>query len=203
MNDKNLSVAEFAGLVGTTSKTIYERIKRNSELPVNEQLFTVEQKVKGRTITLITTTSEQIQLYKNIYKNFDKKTVNEGKNINMLTNVNESEQLLNEDNEVKNDETGSKQPDIIARLLTINENNNNRILQLMDELIISKQSQLLLEDKAGREGLYLKEINDLKTKLETDNHRNRIIIYSLITVLILLLFVIVISLTWYFTVNIK
>ena len=203
MNDKNLSVAEFAGLVGTTSKTIYERLKRNSELPVIERLLTVEQKVKGRSITLISTNSEQIQLYKNIYKNFDKKTVNEGKNINMLTNVNESEQLMNENNEVKNDETGSKQPDIIARLLTINEDNNNRILQLTDELIISKQSQLLLEDKAGREGLYLKEINDLKTRLETDNHRNRIIIYSLITVLILLLFVIVTSLTWYFTVNIK
>ena len=64
---KKVSVSEFAAEVGTTAKTIYERIKKNSELPLNEQLETVNEKVKGREVTLINTDTDQIEIYKNIY----------------------------------------------------------------------------------------------------------------------------------------
>lgn len=73
--EQKMNVADFAALVGTTSKTIYQKILNNSELPVNEQLVTVKEKVKGRETTLIITNSEQIKLYQNLY---GKNTVNDG-----------------------------------------------------------------------------------------------------------------------------
>ncbi len=196
--EKKLSVAEFANIVGTTSKTIYERIKRNSELPLEEQLITVDEKVKGRSVTLISTNAQQIDVYKNIY---GKNTVINGEYYEILTENEGSKPVINVNEPVKitNDNTSSSE--VINRLLTLNEDNNNRILQLTDELITAKQNQLLLEDKAGREGLYLKEINELKTRLNTDNNRNKIVINSLLTVLILLIMVIIGLLTWFITVK--
>ncbi len=196
--DKKLSVAEFAALVGTTSKTIYERLKRNRELPLQEQLITVDEKIKGRTVTLISTNTQQIDVYKQIY---GKSSVNNGEYYEILTDNESSKQVINANNPVKKNDANISDNEAINRLLTLNENNNNRILQLTDELITAKQHQLLLEDKAGREGLYLKEINDLKTQLNKDNNRNKVIIYTLITALIILLLIIITSLTWFFTVN--
>ena len=72
--EKKFSVADFAELVGTTAKTIYQKIENYENLPVNEQLITVKEKVKGREITFIVTSDEQIAYYKNLYS---KNTVNE------------------------------------------------------------------------------------------------------------------------------
>ena len=63
--ERKMNIAEFSALVGTTSKTIYGKINNNGNLPVNEQLKTVKEKVKGREVTLIITNDEQIELYKN------------------------------------------------------------------------------------------------------------------------------------------
>lgn len=196
--EKKLSVAEFAALVGTTSKTVYERIKRNSELPLEEQLLTVDEKVKGRSVTLISTNTQQIDVYKNIY---GKNTVINGEYYEILTDNESSKPVINANEPVKINNDNTSNGEVINRLLTLNEDNNNRILQLTNELITAKQNQLLLEDKAGREGLYLKEINELKTQLKTDNNRNKIVINTLLTLLILLIMVIIGLLTWFITVK--
>lgn len=196
--EKKLSVAEFAALVGTTNKTIYERIKRNGELPEEEQLITVDEKLKGRSVTLILTNTQQIDVYKNIY---GKNSVNNGEYYEILTDNENSKPVINVNEPVKITNDNLSNNEVINRLLTLNENNNNRILQLTDELITAKQNQLLLEDKAGREGLYLKEINDLKNRLTTDNNRNKLVINTLLTVLILLIMVIIGLLTWFITVK--
>lgn len=196
--EKKLSVAEFAALVGTTSKTIYERIKRNRDLPSDEQLITVDEKVKGRSVTLISTNTQQIDVYKNIY---GKSTVINGEYYEILTDNESSKPVINVNEPAKINNDNIPDNEVINRLLTLNEDNNNRILQLTDELITAKQNQLLLEDKAGREGLYLKEINDLKNRLTTDNNRNKLVINSLLTLLILLIMVIVGLLTWFITVK--
>lgn len=198
---KKLSVSDFANVVGTSAKTIYERIKRNSELPVNEQLATVNEKVKGREVVLIITDSEQIEIYKNIYS---KNTVNESEYYNNLT-VNDG--LKPENNSYKpvnvnNDNTFN--PDIIDRLITLNNDYNNRIdtvnnqlINVQKQLMESERKTLLLEDKASREGLYINEINEMKK----DNNRQRKLIYLLITVIVMLIMVIITSLTYFITVN--
>ena len=80
--------------------------------------------------------------------------------------------------------------------MTLNEQYLNRIETVTNELMDYKSKQLLLEDKAGRESLYLKEINELKTdneKLKTNNKKLftvlTVIITVLITVIIMLLIV--------------
>lgn len=69
------------------------------------------------------------------------------------------------------------------QLLTINNNYNEHLQRLTDELITCKQKELLLEDKAGREGLYLQQIQEL----EVDKKGLLKVVYGLIIFIVLLL----------------
>ena len=199
--EQKMNVAEFAALVGTTSKTIYGKIQNSGELPVNEQLKTVREKIKGREVMLIVTDSEQIEYYKNLY---GKNTVNDGEYYETLTD-NNGYKLRDEFQEpVKNLISEAFNVDIYDKFITFNENFNNRLEQknteLMNvykELSTVKQTQLLLEDKASREGIYINEINELKK----ENNRNQLFIKLLITVVVMLLMVIVGYVTFTIGVN--
>lgn len=192
--DRRLNVADFAALVGTTAKTIYEKINNHDELPVIEQLNTVIEKVKGRSIKLILTNSEQIEYYKNLYS---KDTVIDGEYYETLTDNNGDKTFINSQDTVKNNNNNSFQSDLFDKFITVNNEFNNRLKQLTDELIMSKSKMLLLEDKANREGLYINEINELKK----DNNRYKLFIKLLTTVIITLLIVIVGYITFTIGVN--
>lgn len=192
--EKKFSVADFATLVGTTSKTIYQKIDNYDNLPVNEQLTTVKEKVKGREITFIKTTEEQIAWYQNLY---GKNTVNEGEYYENVTNNNSSLQVNNGVKSSENNYNKKNDADIFERLMTLNETYLNRIETVTNELMEYKSKALLLEDKAGREGLYLKEINELKTDNEKLKTRNK----TLFTVLTVLITVLVTVLITVLTVN--
>lgn len=199
--EQKLNVADFATLVGTTSKTIYQKILNNSELPVNEQLRTVKEKIKGRETTLILTNSEQIEFYKKLY---GKQQVNNGEYYETLTYNNGNKQVNNPANNENNLDNNHFSDDIFEKFLTVNKDFNNRyeqkiteLIEVHNELAEVKGRQLLLEDKAGREGLYLNEINELKK----DNNHLKIVIYSLITVLVILLLGLTVYITYNVTVN--
>lgn len=192
--DRRLNVADFAALVGTTAKTIYEKINNHDELPVIEQLNTVIEKVKGRSIKLILTNSEQIEYYKNLYS---KDTVIDGEYYETLTDNNGDKTFINSQDTVKTNNNNSFQSDLFDKFITVNNEFNNRLKQLTDELIMSKSKMLLLEDKANREGLYINEINELKK----DNNRYKLFIKLLTTVIITLLIVIVGYITFTIGVN--
>lgn len=198
---RKLSVSDFAALVGTTPKTIYERIKKNGELPLNEQLETVNEKVKGREVVLISTDTEQIETYKNIY---GKDNVIDGEYYEIVTDNNGLNLDNNSYKQVKTNNNSALSGDIIDRLLTLNNDYNHRIDTVRNELLTtqkqlmeSEKKMLFLEDKANREGLYLKEIDDLKK--ESNGKSN--LIKLLITVIIILLMVIITSLTVFITIN--
>lgn len=199
--ERKLSVADFATLVGTTSKTIYQRIVNNEELPVNEQLEIVKEKIKGRETTVIITNSAQISLYKEIY---GKTSVNNRVYEEILTDDNSYKQVneVNEPVKINNDNVYNNT--IIEQILTLNNEYNNRLERVNDELktkneelIRVKSQQLLLEDKAQREGLYLNEINGLKT----DNKKLLLVNRLLITVIVILVIGLFVFLTYYFTVK--
>lgn len=195
--ERKMNVADFATLVGTTSKTIYQKIASYNELPVNEQLITVKEKVRGREVALIVTNDEQINFYKTLY---GKSTVTNGEYYETLT---ESDSLKPVNN-VQKPGTYFQEPiktitnqyfdiDIWNEFVTVNNEHNERYEQKITELIAVsnelaevKGRQLLLEDKAGREGLYIKEINELKEskeKLSTLNERLKYVIIGLAFVL--------------------
>ena len=76
--------------------------------------------------------------------------------------------------------------EMFDKLITLNNDYNNRIERVNEELITYKSKQLLLEDAKGREGYYINEINVLKK----ENDRNKLYNKLLITVItILLLFI--------------
>lgn len=182
--EKRLTVADFAALVGTTSKTIYQKIDNYDNLPVNERLSTVKEKVKGREITFIVTTSEQIEYYQNLYC---KNPVNEREYYENVTNFNGDTQVNNGFNSSKFNNNNNTSSDVFNKLMTLNETYLNRIETVTNELMDYKSRSLLLEDKASREGMYLNEINDLKKdneKLKTHNKTLFTVLIVIITVLL-------------------
>lgn len=221
--ERKMNVADFAALVGTTTKTIYEKINNSGELPVIEQLITVNEKVKGRTIKLILTNSEQIEYYKNLY---GKNTVIDGEYYENVT-VNNLNKPVNEIQEsVKTSNNNEITVNVLNQFITVNNELNERYeqkiteyIKVNNELAELKSKQLLLEDKAGREGMYLNEINDLKQDhskeidnlkhLHTDeinelkriNNRYKLFNKGLITVIIVLLIVIIGYITFIIGVN--
>lgn len=203
--ERKLNVADFAAIVGTTTKTIYQKIANYGELPVNEQLLTVKEKVKGRETSLIVTNDEQIKYYKSLYGNKPVttgkyyETLTEGDGIEPVNNLNNP--FNNAQQPVKSNNSQYFDVNVWNEFVTVNNDFNERYEQKITELISvsnelaeAKGRQLLLEDKAGREGLYIKEINELKT----DNNRKTHCIYALLTVIVLL----VLGITAYVTYNI-
>lgn len=188
--EKKLKVADFAALLGIVPKTVYKMIERN-------EVITVSERVNNRQTTLIVTNEEQIENFRKIY---GKTQVNNG---NCYNSVTENEQLqpviegeVIENNAHNNDFAN----EVIDRIIALNDGYNaqlneynNRIQQVNEELITAKSKMLLLEDKAGREGLYLNEINELKE----GNKRLKLGLYALISVSVMLL----LGLTGYVTYN--
>lgn len=186
--EKKLKFAEFAELIGTTAKTVYKMEER-------EEIITVTEKVNNRPTRLVVTNDEQIEKFRNIYR---KTPVNNGNYEEMLTS---NEPVLNSNNSTQPTENNETIKEMFERIIEVNKEYNNHIQKLSEELIDSKSKLLLLEDKAGREGLYLKEINELKSENETlKNYTKRL--YALtITVCVLLSLVLVGVFTYNVTLN--
>lgn len=185
--ERRMNVADFAALVGTTAKTIYQKIDNYENLPVSEQLTTVKDRVKGREITLIVTSDEQIAYYKNLYS---KETVSGGEYYNILTNNNGQNPVNEIQNTVNPNNNNSFNGDAFDKLMTLNETYLNRIETVTNELMEYKSKTLLLEDKANREGLYLNNIKELETennRLKTSNKRLLLVLTVIISVLLTVL----------------
>lgn len=199
--ERKMPVAEFARLVGTTPKTIYERVKINEKLPVNEQLNIVKERINGRETTVISTNETQIEIYKDIYC---KNIVNNGEYYEDVTVNNEDFTVIENQSFVNSSKNIENTDSFIDKLIKVNEEYNNRIEQKTNELItvqkellLAKQTQLLLEDKASREGLYINEINQLKK----DNNGKDTVIKWLISVIVIMLLLIFTVTTYLVTVN--
>lgn len=185
--EKKFSVADFAELVGTTAKTIYQKIDNYENLPLNEQLTTVKERVKGREITFVVTSDEQIQIYKNLYR---KEVVRERDYYENFTNNNGDIPVSNNQNMVNPNNNSTNGNNAFEQLLTLNETYLNRIESVTNELMEYKSKQLLLEDKAGKEGLYLNNIKELETennRLKTSNKRLVLVLTIIISVLLTVL----------------
>ena len=176
--EMKLKFAEFAELIGTTAKTVYKMEER-------EEIVTVTEKVNNRPTRLVVTNNEQINHFKNVYS---KSPVNVGNYEDIVTNNNDSMNVNNSSQTTNNNEV---MQEMFDKIVTMNEQYNNRIAKLNEELIDSKSKLLLLEDKAGREGLYLKEINELKTENRELKTNKTKVINLLVAVIVVLSMVIV------------
>ena len=192
--EKRYRVTEFATLIGCGAKTVY-RLKDNGKIKSDKEI------VNGREIDVIIADDEEIAKLQNIYM---KKTDNVGKYYDNVTDndINYQDNISQSQNNMGN---GLTQSDIIDKIMSfssgineqvieMNEAHNKELKQLHEELTQYKSRLPLLEDKANREGYYVKEISDLKTeidKIKSDNEmtmsrKNRI--FSVIVVILSVLF---------------
>jgi|GEM_PF-3506355 len=181
MSEKSMKIADFAELIGCTPKTIYLLIEK-------EELITGKDRLNGREITVIISNDEQIE---DLQKRYGKLPVINSDYEDILTvNVN-GEQV----NNLQSQQSQESLTTVIERLITSNEQVNNQLKTVYEELAVERSKKLLLEDKAGREGLYIKEINELKTVneglMKVNNNSKQWFIISLSIVVIF--FVIVLS----------
>ena len=176
--ERKLKFADFAELIGTTAKTVYKMEER-------EEIVTVTEKVNNRPTRLVLTNDEQIKHFRNIYS---KSPVNVGNYEDIVTINNDTMNVNNASQSTNNTDVVQE---VFEKLVSINEQYNDRIAKLNEELIDSKSKLLLLEDKAGREGLYLKEINELKNENEVLKTSKSKVVNSLMAVIVVLLMVIV------------
>lgn len=188
--EKKLKVADFAALLGIVPKTVYKMIERN-------EVITVSERVNNRQTTLIVTDDEQIENFRKVY---GKTQVNNGNYYNSVTKNEQLQPVIEGEVIENNTHNNDFANEVIDRIIALNDGYNaqlneynNRIQQVNEELITAKSKMLLLEDKAGREGLYLNEINELKE----GNKRLKLGLYALITVSVMLL----LGLTGYVTYN--
>ena len=172
--EKRYRVTEFATLIGCGAKTVY-RLKDNGKIKSDKEI------VNGREIDVIVATDEEIEKLQNIYM---KKTDNVGKYYDNVTDndINYQDNISHNQNNVGNRLT---QSDIVEKIMSfssgineqiieMNEVHNKELKQLHEELIQYKSRLPLLEDKANREGYYVKEISDLKSeidKIKSDNEQ--------------------------------
>lgn len=187
--DRKLKVAEFAALLGIVPKTVYKMIERN-------EIITVTEKVNNRQTTLVITNDEQIEEFR---KSYSKNQVNNGNYYENVTENECSESYTERNEQVKNNYGTEFANEVIDKIITINNGYNeqineynNRLEKVNEQLITAKSKLLLLEDKAGREGVYINEINELRT----DNNKLKKVIYGLFTVIALLLLIFTCYLTY-------
>ena len=176
--EMKLKFAEFAELIGATAKTVYKMEER-------EEIITVIEKVNNRPTRLVVTNSEQINHFKNVYS---KSPVNVGNYEDIVTNNNPT---MNVNNTSQSTNSNEIMQEMFEKIVSMNEQYNNRIAKLNEELIDSKSKLMFLEDKAGREGYYLNEINELKTRNEKLITSKAKVINTLVAVIVILSMVIV------------
>lgn len=176
--EMKLKFAEFAELIGTTAKTVYKMEER-------EEIVTVTEKVNNRPTRLVVTNNEQINHFRNVYS---KSPVNVGNYEDIVTNNNAT---MNVNNSSQSAYDNDVMQEMLDKIVSMNEQYNNRIAKLNEELIDSKSKLLFLEDKAGREGYYLQEINELKTENKELKTSKTKVINLLVAVIVILSMVIV------------
>lgn len=189
---KELKIAELASLWGVSVPTTWNRIKK-----MGLTTF-IKKNESNKDITFVSISDEQIHSY----------VLNVNNNINNANNNRYYEDMLtnNNVNNASNDvidvdyshQSQSFSTNIVSdikevyndcneRILTINNYYNEQVKNLYEEIANYKAHKLMLEDKASREGLYIKEINELKAdnnSVKKVNEWLKYIIVGLIMIII-------------------
>lgn len=171
---KKLKFSEFAELIGVTPKTVYKMKDRG-------EIRTVIERLNGRETLVVITSDEEIQNFRSMNGKgtdingdcedilTDYEVIDADNNPSQYRNnvtvmeMFDKTLLLNQEYIRQINDLNEKHND---RILKLNEEYNNQIKKLNEELLNSEKQVQLLEDKAGREGFYLNEINGLKRENE-------------------------------------
>ena len=186
--EKELKIAELSALWGVSVPTTWNRIRKEGL-----QTF-IKKNENNKEVNYVRVSDDVINQYVINDNNNVSNTVNNGYYEDMLINNNGNNIVKNPQTQVNKDYSREDLQELITTITSVNESYNNRIETLTNRLINAESKQLLLEDKANREGMYINEINGLKK----ENNRYKLYNNLLITVIVTLIIVI----TGYITFNI-
>ena len=186
--EKELKIAELSALWGVSVPTTWNRIRKEGL-----QTF-IKKNENNKEVNYVRVSDDVINQYVINDNNNVLNTVNNGYYEDMLINNNGNNIVKNPQTQVNKDYSREDLQELITTITSVNESYNNRIETLTNRLINAESKQLLLEDKANREGMYINEINGLKK----ENNRYKLYNNLLITVIVTLIIVI----TGYITFNI-
>lgn len=196
--EKELKIAELAQVWGVSVPTTWTRIKK-----MNLTTF-IKRSETNKEINYVRISDEQINEFIINPVNNDYNAANNGYYKETLSN-----------NKIDNSENAEIPPkkqtadaDFIKEIINLNNNYNeqlktayetfnNRIERLNEELITFKSKVPLLEDKANREGFYIKENNDLKQELKSVEKKNKVLLIFIITLIMIIITALTYALTVY------
>lgn len=178
--EKELKIAELSALWSVSVPTTWNRIRKEGL-----QTF-IKKNENNKEVNYVRVSDDIIKQYVINDNNNVSNTVNNGYYEDMLINNNGNNLVKKPQNQVNKDFSREDLQELITTITSVNESYNNRIEALTNRLITAESKQLLLEDKASREGVYVNEINTLKK----ENNRNQLLIKLLITVIVTLILVI-------------
>lgn len=165
MSEKELKISELANIWAVSVPTTWNRVRK-------EDLKTVKKVDENRKeVNYVVISDEIINKYVLTVNN----NVNNHNYEDILTDNNINE---NVNNNLKYGNDNISASEMFDKLSTLNKEYNDRLERVNEELITYKSKSLLLEDKAGREGFYINEINTLKKD-------NNLLLKGLITLLIM------------------
>lgn len=180
MSEKELKISELANIWAVSVPTTWNRVRK-------EDLKTVKKVDENRKeVNYVVISDEIINKYVLTVNN----NVNNHNYEDILTDNNINE---NVNNNLKYGNDSISASEMFDKLSTLNKEYNDRLERVNEELITYKSKSLLLEDKAGREGFYINEINTLKKD-------NNLLLKGLITLLIMFIitFVSLVSIVLYY-----
>ena len=179
MSEKELKISELANIWAVSVPTTWNRVRK-------EDLKTVKKVDENRKeVNYVVISDEIINKYVLTVNN----NVNNHNYEDILTDNNINE---NVNNNLKYGNDSFSASEMFDKLSTLNKEYNDRLERVNEELMKYKSKSLLLEDKAGREGFYINEINTLKKD-------NNLLLKGLITLLIMFIitFVSLVSIVLY------
>lgn len=165
MSEKELKISELANIWAVSVPTTWNRVRK-------EDLKTVKKVDENRKeVNYVIISDEIINKYILTVNN----NVNNHNYEDILTDNNVNENI---NNNLKYGNDNISASEMFDKLSTLNKEYNDRLERVNEELMTYKSKTLLLEDKAGREGFYINEINTLKKD-------NNLLLKGLITLLII------------------
>ena len=168
--EREVKIADLAKLWKISVNTTWKRVNKLG-------LTTVKRPYEGREITYVIMDEELLNKYQ-VHEGVIKADYEE------TLSTNEEVKTSNDSEIIERVLAFSK--DINEQILSMNEGYNQQIKNLNEELVTYKSKNLLLEDKANREGLYLQEIKDLKK--DNEGLKKRFLILLTFTITLTMLF---------------
>lgn len=168
MENEKWKVSDFSELVGCSQKTVYALIKRG-------ELKTVNEVIRGRKMTFVIASNEQIEEFKKLY----------GKD---MVNESNCKETVTEENYIEGEivSTSDKTENILDKFIELQNTFNAQLMNVNEELVKYKSQVPLLSYKADREGMYINEINQLKKDNEGYKRKLTILLTFTITLITIL-----------------